>query len=46
MTLGEVFDNLVKKVNREDSKITIEESSKKILHYNIIKKVLISITGH
>lgn len=24
MTLGEVFDNLVKKVNREDSKITID----------------------
>lgn len=29
MTLGEVFDNLVKKVNREDSKITIDESLKK-----------------
>ncbi len=38
MTLGEVFDNLVKKVNREDSKITIDESSKKFYITTLFKK--------
>nr|WP_307918845.1 hypothetical protein [Mycoplasmopsis bovis] len=35
MTLGEVFDNLVKKVNREDSKITIDKAQKNftLQHY-------------
>ncbi|MCE6056415.1 DUF285 domain-containing protein [Mycoplasmopsis agalactiae] len=28
MTFGEIFDSLVKKVNRQDSKITIEESNR------------------
>ncbi|EIN15369.1 Hypothetical protein, predicted transmembrane protein, DUF285 family [Mycoplasmopsis agalactiae 14628] len=31
MTFGEIFDSLVKKVNRQDSKISIEESDRSIM---------------
>lgn len=45
MIFGEIFDSLVKKVNRQDSKIIIEESNRSIM-FDFLFKINININNN
>lgn len=45
MIFGEIFDSLVKKVNREDSKIIIEESNRSIM-FDFLFKINVNINNN